>query len=105
MLRARYGQGDRVLDVVQIQARCAGRDRVLSVIQIAARCAGVIVCRCGRRMRVVRERGMPEAEHGVAVDRFAREIVAFLKSSPDALAATERQAVSRLIHRSNLFLA
>jgi hypothetical protein len=55
---------------------------------------GVIVCGCGRRMRVVRERGMPDAEHGVAVDRFAREIAAFLKVVGGALAATERQTVS-----------
>jgi hypothetical protein len=34
-------------------------------------------------------------QHGVAVDRFAREIVGFLKAAPGALAATERQAVRR----------
>jgi len=35
------------------------------------------------------------AQHGVAVDRFAREIVGFLKASAGALAATERQPVRR----------
>jgi len=33
------------------------------------------------------------AEHGVAVDRFAREIVGILKVVGGALAATERQPV------------
>jgi len=35
------------------------------------------------------------AEHGIAVDRFAREIVRILKASPGALAATECQTVRR----------
>jgi hypothetical protein len=39
---------------------------------------------------------MPDAEHGIAVDRFAREIAAFWKVVGGALAATERQAVGRL---------
>jgi hypothetical protein len=37
------------------------------------------------------------AEHAVAADRFAREIVPFLKMSHGALAAAERQAVRRNI--------
>jgi len=36
------------------------------------------------------------AEHGIAVDRFAREIGGILKASPGALAATECQTVGRL---------
>jgi hypothetical protein len=32
-------------------------------------------------------------QHGIAVDRFAREIVGILKASPSALAATECQSV------------
>jgi hypothetical protein len=32
----------------------------------------------GISMLVTRERRQPAAEHGVAADRFAREIVAFL---------------------------
>ena len=47
-------------------------------------------------MRVLLERGMPDAEHGVAADRFAREIARFLKALPGALAAAERQTVGRL---------
>jgi len=35
------------------------------------------------------------AEHGIAVDRFAREIVQFLKALPSALAAAEARAVGR----------
>jgi len=35
------------------------------------------------------------AEQAVAADRFAREIVGFLKSSCSALAAAERQALGR----------
>jgi len=35
------------------------------------------------------------AEHGIAVDRCAREIVRFLKASAGALAATECQPVRR----------
>jgi hypothetical protein len=38
----------------------------------------------------------PAAEQAVAADRFAREIVRFLKASPSALAAAERQALGRL---------
>jgi hypothetical protein len=34
------------------------------------------------------------AEHGIAADRFAREIVGILTASPSALAATECQTVS-----------
>jgi hypothetical protein len=36
------------------------------------------------------------AEHAVAADRFAREIVGFLKVVGGALAAAERQSVRRL---------
>jgi len=36
-----------------------------------------------------------DAEHGIAADRCAREIVGFLKASPSALAAAECQTVSR----------
>jgi len=39
--------------------------------------------------------GDRDAEHGIAVDRFAREIVGFLKVVGGALAATERQSVRR----------
>ncbi len=35
------------------------------------------------------------AQPGIAADRFAREIVAILKLSPSALAATECQPVGR----------
>jgi len=37
------------------------------------------------------------AQHGIAVDRFAREIEGFLKARWGALAATECQTVGRLI--------
>jgi hypothetical protein len=37
------------------------------------------------------------AEHGIAADRFAREIVGFLKVVGGALAATECQTVRRII--------
>ena len=40
------------------------------------------------------------AQPGIAVDRFAREIVGFLKASPSALAATECQPVGP--HSTNL---
>jgi hypothetical protein len=36
------------------------------------------------------------AEHGIAADRFAREIVGILKAFPSALAAAECQTVRRL---------
>jgi hypothetical protein len=36
------------------------------------------------------------AQHGIAVDRFAREIDGILRTSPGALAATECQPVSPL---------
>jgi hypothetical protein len=39
------------------------------------------------------------AEHGIAADRFAREIVGFLKASPGALAAAECQIVGPLPHQ------
>jgi len=42
-----------------------------------------------------RDRAACLAEHGVAVDRCAREIGAFLKATPSALAATEHQTVGR----------
>jgi hypothetical protein len=35
------------------------------------------------------------AQHGIAVDRCAREIVGILQASPGALAATECQPVRR----------
>ena len=60
------------------------------------------LCRCGTRMVWSAHAGgkMKEsnrsAEHGVAVDRFARKIVRFLRAFPGALAATERQPVPRL---------
>ena len=34
-----------------------------------------------------------DAEHGIAADRFAREIVGILKALPSALAAAECQTV------------
>jgi len=43
---------------------------------------------------------LPEAaaaEHGIAVDRFAREIVRILKALPGALAATECQTVGPVL--------
>ncbi len=40
------------------------------------------------------------AEHAVAADRFAREIVSILRSSYAALAAAERQSVGPLNHSS-----
>ncbi len=40
-----------------------------------------------------RDRAACPAQHGIAVDRFAREIVRFLKASSGALAATECQPV------------
>jgi hypothetical protein len=39
------------------------------------------------------------AQPGIAVDRFAREIVGFLKALPSALAATECQAVRRQLSK------
>jgi hypothetical protein len=39
------------------------------------------------------------AQPGIAADRFAREIVRFLKASAGALAATECQPVSRQLIR------
>ena len=39
--------------------------------------------------------GSRSAEHGIAADRFAREIVGFLKVVGSALAAADRQAVGR----------
>jgi len=95
VLCARYGQGDRVLGVVQIKARDAGRDlkcvwfRSRPVVQEWYH-AGV-VGGCGRQA----SDSDRDAEHGIAVDRCAREIVGFLKAPPGALAATECQAVRR----------
>jgi len=37
----------------------------------------------------------PPAQHGIAVDRFAREIAAILEANSSALAATECQPVGR----------
>jgi hypothetical protein len=37
----------------------------------------------------------PSAQHGIAVDRFAREIGCILTLSSSALAATECQSVGR----------
>ena len=49
---ARCGQPDRELRLVPIAARYAWRDRVLDMVQLKARCAGVVPCGRGRRMRV-----------------------------------------------------
>jgi hypothetical protein len=38
---------------------------------------------------------LTRAQHGIAVDRFAREIVRILRASAGALAATECQSVGR----------
>jgi len=51
-------------------------------------CAGVVGA-CGWYAND----GCRSAEQAVAADRFAREIVGFLKASPGALAAAERQAL------------
>jgi len=46
-----------------------------------------------RRIAVGRDRAACPAQHGIAVDRFAREIVCILKACSGALAATECQTV------------
>ena len=51
--------------------------------------------RMPRQIALGRDRAACPAQHGIAVDRFAREIVRFLKASPGALAATECQDVRR----------
>ena len=75
---ARYAQPDRVLGVVQIQARGAWRDRVQGVVPTARPWCQVILCRGGAVMRVTDGNERPAAEHAHATDRFAREIVGFL---------------------------
>jgi hypothetical protein len=42
--------------------------------------------------------GEVAAQPGIAVDRFAREIVRILRASPSALAATECQSVGLLYY-------
>ena len=66
--------------VIQIEARYAGRDtrRVWSA-----------------HAALNPSDGDRDAEQAVAADRFAREIVGFLKASHSALAAAERQHVGR----------
>ncbi len=87
---ARYGQPDRVLGVVQIEARCAGRDGV----QVwSAHAAGSP------------SEGDRSAEQAVAADRFAREIVGFLNTLTGALAAAERQALGRALSRPSFLQA
>jgi len=46
------------------------------------------------RMEIKLRRAI-RAQHGIAVDRFAREIVGFLKVVVGALATTECQSVRR----------
>ena len=79
VLLACSGQRDRVLCVVQMNARCAGRDRVLSMIPTERP-----FCRRDRVQKwLAHAGGHPNvadrsAEHAHAADRFAREIVGFL---------------------------
>src|SRR6266498_3437493 len=58
-----------------------------------------------RHMALERDRAACPAQHGVAADRFAREIVGILKLSPGALAAAEHQTVSRNLPQTNLTAA
>jgi len=82
------------MSVIQNKARYAGCGSVLSVIPTERP-----LCRCGTMLvwsahathnPSNRSRS---AEHGIAVDRFAREIGGFLKVVGSALAATECQTV------------
>jgi hypothetical protein len=82
MPKARPGQADRVLHVVQLNAGYAGRGSVLGVIAINTRCAArdrlpVWSAYAGANP----SDGDQSAEHAVAADRFAREIVGFLTRS------------------------
>jgi hypothetical protein len=80
---------------VVLTAGCGEADLVLGVIPMNARRAGVIACRRGAVMRVAARNGGPAAEHAPAADRFAREIVGFLKVVGGALAAADGQTVGR----------
>jgi hypothetical protein len=72
--------------------------------QIEARYAGVVLCRCGRRLRVAGERWRPGAEQVVPADRFAREIVGFLTVVLGALAAAELQRWAAIKQRHSAML-
>src|SRR5690349_1228456 len=86
-----------LMGVVPDQSSLCRRHRVLSVVPIEARSAGVVLCWCGRWMRKATLTAARAAEHAVAADRFAHEIVCFLKARCGALAAAERQTVRRLM--------
>ena len=107
---ARYGQPDRVLGVVPFKARCAGvipnargfpsRPVVPGVIPNARGSLQGPLCRCDSVLRwSAHAAGNPSdsdrsAEHGIAADRFAREIAAIFDVIPcSALAAAECQPV------------
>jgi len=75
---ARYASRGFVLDVVPDRVPLCRRDTRGAWFQIAACCAGVVPGRCGRRMLVATQKADRAAEHGIAADRFAREIVGFL---------------------------
>jgi len=78
MRKARFGQPDRVRSVVPITARCAGCDPKCAWFQsrpvVPAWFCADVVGTCHSRS----EDGDRSAEHGIAADRFAREIVYIL---------------------------
>ena len=96
MRSAGSGQPDCVLHVVPINARCAARDPFLAwyrstpVVQVWYD-AGVVGGCFWHTNDACRS-----AQPGIAADRFAREIVRFLKARYGALAAAECQLVRRL---------
>jgi len=85
--------------VVPIKARYAGRDRVLCVVQMNARCGGCESMPVWSADAVGNPNdGDRSAEHADAADRFAREIVGFLIGSP---VARSRRLIGRPLDGSN----
>ena len=96
LLSARCGQPNRVLSVVPCKARYAGRDPRWAWYRPNARHAGVIPCRCGRHMLLVRERRMPERRTRPCSRPLRARDRWFFDGFCGALAAADGQAVGRL---------
>jgi hypothetical protein len=78
-----------------LKARDAQPDRMLEVVQVKARCANVVLCRCGTLMLGAGQRHLPARPTRRSSRPLRAQDRSVLQASHGALAAAERQSVGR----------